>query len=477
MSTLTGGSFKRVAPSDIVTRKSNLNQLVDIIQEDVSGSATRRKYQVFVTGGVGPGVTSSLFQTVYDQDFTLQTSNAIFDMTVGLSSLSQVVTSSRTATDAATGKMLFPSQTLMMREKMDIYRQYAKTLLGNADSKFFAPVTTIDTSDTNAAGDPNPDRIDEALFFSFRRLFSRDKIKKETFAMRFYMSASEGPGSFELDGVTPSTSGDGGGGLYRHAPRHGQGTSIDLRTPLSSSNIDKTSISGSVILTDIGAATNTTTRFGGEVCSIVRSDDTSQRVGLVFYDHGTVILDLKKITSASQHMSGVLDGMSGGTISGLGTNTVGGYEAALGSLPAGKVHIGRQIKSDHNKYGNANAKFIPDFLASGSIDNIVDHIAGSRFQSGSLTAMTFQNITRINSTLIFCRATADEFNFSTNPTYTDNSGDIVAIETGTNQRSFTFPTTIGLHDESGTVLAVAKLSRPVEKNDEKDVTFRVRLDF
>lgn len=480
MSALTGGSFKRVSPSDIVTRKSNLNQLVDVIQEDVSGSATRRKYQVFVTGGVGPGVTSSLFQTVYDQDFTLQTSNAIFDMTVGLSSLSQVVTSSRTATDAATGKMLFPSQTLMMREKMDIYRQYAKTLLGNADSKFFAPITTTDVTDTNAAGDPNPDRIDEALFLSFRRLFARDKVKKETFAMRFYMSASEGPGSFELDGVTPSTSGAEAG---RPAPRNGN--HADIRTPLSASNIDRTSISGSVILTDIGAATNTTTRFGGEVCSIVRSDDTSQRVGLVFYDHGTVILDLKKITSASQHMSGVLDGMSGGTISGTPTdgsdgiaiNNVAQYEAALGTLPAGKVHIGRQIKSLNKRYGNPDAKFIPDFLASGSIDNIIDHLAGSRFQSGSLTAMTFQNITRINSTLIFCRATADEFNFSTNPTYTNTSGDIVAVETGTDQRSFTFPTTIGLHDEAGTVLAVAKLSRPVEKNDEKDVTFRVRLDF
>lgn len=471
MSTLTGGSFKRVSPSDIVTRKSNLNQLVDVIQEDVSGSATRRKYQVFVTGGVGPGVTSSLFQTVYDQDFTLQTSNAIFDMTVGLSSLSQVVTSSRTATDAATGKMLFPSQTLMMREKMDVYRQYAKTLLGNADSKFFAPITTTDTSDTNASGDPNPDRIDEAVFLSFRRLFARDKIKKETFAMRFYMSASEGIGSFELDGVTAS---DSGGGNFA-SPRNGQ--HADIRSALSASNVDRTSISGSVILTDIGAATNTTTRYGGEVCSIVRSDDTSQRVGLVFYDHGTVILDLKKITSASQHMSGVLDGMSGGTISGVGTNNVAAYEAALGTLPAGKVHIGRQIKDVSKKFGNPRAKFIPDFLASGSIDNIIDHLAGTRFQSGSLTAMTFQNITRINSTLIFCRATADEFNFSTNPTYVDTSGDIVTIETGTDQRSFTFPTTIGLHDEAGTVLAVAKLSRPVEKNDEKDVTFRVRLDF
>ena len=83
MATLTGGSFKRISPEDIKVRRSTLNQLVDVIQEDVSGSATRKKYQVFVTGGVGPGVTSSLFQTVFDQDFSLQTANPIFDMTVG----------------------------------------------------------------------------------------------------------------------------------------------------------------------------------------------------------------------------------------------------------------------------------------------------------------------------------------------------------------------------------------------------------
>ena len=127
----------------------------------------------------------------------------------------------------------------------------------------------------------------------------------------------------------------------------------------------------------------------------------------------------------------------------------------------------------------ARAPFIPNFLQSGSIDQIVDHIASTRFQSGSLTATTFQNITNINSTLIFCRATADEFNYSTNPTYIDSSGRIVVIDQGQedSQRSFTFPTTVGLHDEFGNLLAVAKMSRPIEKNDEKDITFRIRLDF
>ena len=45
------------------------------------------------------------------------------------------------------------------------------------------------------------------------------------------------------------------------------------------------------------------------------------------------------------------------------------------------------------------------------------------------------------------------------------------------QRSFTFPTTVGLFDANDNLLAVAKMSRPIEKNDEKDLTVRVRLDF
>jgi len=147
--------------------------------------------------------------------------------------------------------------------------------------------------------------------------------------------------------------------------------------------------------------------------------------------------------------------------------------ATAGRVPTGKIVIGGE------NGGNYNAVFIPDLVVSASVDDLVDHIASTRFQSGSLTAATFQNITNINSTLIFCRATADEFNYSTNPTYTDSNGRIQVIDQGQEdvQRSFTFPTTVGLHDEFGNLLAVAKMSRPIEKNDEKDITFRIRLDF
>lgn len=425
MANVVGGSFKKISPEDIKTTKSVLNQLVDVIQEDVSGSSTRRAYQVFVTGGVGPGVTSSLFQTVYDQDFTLQTSNPMFDMTVGLYSGSSTVSDAKTG--ELSGKMLFPSESLMMREKVDIYRQYAATLLGDADQAFYAPFEISATPATTTT-----DRINEAVFFSFKRLFTRDGIKRETFAVRMYASASSA-----IKDEDAALTADG------------------------QNNLSRTSISGSSIFTDIGASTGQTNTFGGQVGTIKNASDTNESVGLIFYDAGTVVLDANKIFSGSQQMSGTISAME--TESAVNGDTI----------PAGKALMGSVV-------GNPNAKLIPDFFVSASIDDIVNHVGSTRMQSGSLTAMTFQNNTNINSTLIFCRATADEFNYSTNSTFTDaTTGRIKVIDSGQDdvQRTFTMPTTVGLHDQFGNLLAVAKVSRPIEKNDEKDITFRVRLDF
>mgnify|MGYP003306127929 FL=1 len=97
------GTFKNFTAADVKASPSSLNQMIDVIQEDISGSLTRRKYEVFVTGGIGPGITSSLFQTIYDQDFTLQTSNPVFDMTVGLFQSSNTVTGAPGYQIAATG--------------------------------------------------------------------------------------------------------------------------------------------------------------------------------------------------------------------------------------------------------------------------------------------------------------------------------------------------------------------------------------
>lgn len=406
-------TYKELLPSDVKTAKSFLTQVVDVTQEDVSSSSSRRAYEHFVTGGVGPGVTSSLYQTVYDQDFTLATTNAIFDITVGLKPTGDIVTACQTGTDAA-GKQLFPSSSLMMREKMDIYRQFAKSLLGDVTETFSAPFNSSDTTD----------EIDAAMFINFKRLFSRDAIKRETFALRFYTTASA---------VGPAGEDEPAG---------------DASTP----NLYKTSERGGKIFTDVGSSVNKLTAFGGQVGNIVDASDSSQTVGLMFYDRGVAVFDLEKITSGSQFVSGTIDAMN-----------------STGQLILGAVGTETALTS----------KFIPDFITSASIDNIVDHLCGARFQSGSLTACAFQNVTNINSTLYFCRASADEFNYSSNPTYVDSSNKIVVIDAGQEdvQTAFSFVTGVGLYSANNELLATGKVSRPIEKSNERDLTLRLRIDY
>ena len=403
--------FKEISSGDIKTSRAFLNQLIDIIQLDISGSTTRRTYQAFVTGGVGPGVTSSLFQTVYDQDFSLQTANAIFDTTVGLYYTGTVVLTSKVGEDSA-GKLLFPSSSMMMREKVDIYKQFAQNLLGDSTDQFVAPVDSTTTSDL----------IDPALFICFKRLFARDKIKRETFAMKFFVS---------------------GASLMPNLTTIPSGTEITNAT---------------AIFTDIGSSNNKNFTFGGEVGSIVDATNTSRTVGLLFYDRGVAVLDINKIITPTQRVSGAVGAM----------NANGGSGFSAGTTPIGDA-----------RSENPAAKFVPDFLVSGSIDNILNHFCSVRFANGAQTGITFQNVTNINSTLVFARASADEFNYSANPTFIDSDSKIVVIDAGQEdtQQTFTFVTSVGLYDANDNLLAVAKLSRPVEKSPERDLTFRLRIDF
>lgn len=430
-------TFKEISAADVKTTRSVLNQLVDVIQEDISGSATRKSYQQFVTGGVGPGITSSLYQTVFDQDFTLQTANGLFDMTVGVYQSGDLVTSASTGTDA-NGKLLFPSQSVMMREKVDIYRQYAANLLGNAASSFSTPFGSTNSDD----------QVDSAAFISFKRLFTRDKMKRETFALKMYQYANG------ANGTSAATKAG-----YPVTP-----------------NLNDTATGSASIFTDFGSSTNRRRTFGGEVGNLVDSTDSTKNVGLIFYDAGTIVLNLGGRGSAESKIRAVAsEQLLSGSISAM----VGTISADNTDIPLGKELIGISGYPNTTHPAKCSAQFVPDLMVSASIDDIVDHISSTRFSSGSLTAATFQNNTNINSTLIFCRASADEFNYSSNPTYTDSGNRIRVIEQGQEdvQRSFTYVTTVGLYDVNDNLLAVAKLSRPIEKNDEKDLTVRVRLDF
>ena len=492
------------------TVQSNLNQVIDIIQEDIAGAATRRKYQTFVTGGIGPGVTSSLYQTIYDQDFTLQTANPVLDMSVGLFHYNDgtvkrenlVTSGTGYELSSATGQILFDHQsTMMMREKINIYRQYANYLLGDPDAAFILDPTAYPSSTSKSGFVVESDTtvIDAALFVNVKRLFKRDGIRKETFAIRLYEHAPA------WDDTHDPTD-EGGGTVYSYSYSElGVIDSTPANQGTPTANISSgASEFGVRIIADLGAAQNhKTTDNGGDISLLRLAENQNVVVGLLFYQAGIAVLNLggSSINGQTFGTGTVLDTGLGQSATGITIDSVfeprdpiygvikGMSSGGAGNAVAGEILIGNDtvttanhtsaaaLSNRNDVVGLGPATFYPDLLVSASIDDIVDHIGFTRFSSGSLTAMAFQNQTKINSSIYFCRASANEFNASTNPTFLDNNGFSVTVQDIENDKPFTYITTVALADSAGDVVAIAKLNRPIEKNDESELTIRVRLDF
>tara|TARA_Y100000034_G_scaffold48240_1_gene59531 strand:+ start:1029 stop:2111 length:1083 start_codon:yes stop_codon:yes gene_type:complete len=87
----------------------------------------------------------------------------------------------------------------------------------------------------------------------------------------------------------------------------------------------------------------------------------------------------------------------------------------------------------------------------------------------------FNNTTELNSTIYFCRANHNEFNYSSNPTYVSASK--IRVKNEALDQPVSYVTTIGLYSQNNELLAVAKLSEPTKKTPTNEVTYRVRLDY
>lgn len=516
MADLTG-SFVSINPSNISTEKTSVQQLVDIVQSDISSinTNTRKSYEVFTSGNIdtNQNISSSLFQTVYDQDFSLGTANALFDISIG--SLSE----SNGEKSVLINEVSLPlddddkintssnQEITMIREKVNIYRQFAQNLLGSSESSFFTPHdATVETTDqatiTNNPGTYSK-KIRGAIFICFKRLFTRDNIYKGSFGLRIRKNAS--------------TLISGGGTVVAN---------IDSEVLNQDVNVDA---ANSLIYDDRLSITNLTiSPVAGEVATL--ADSSGNYVGLIYYDSGIIVLDVERAFNPSQIIRGLITttraGSSTNDLDGPfwylgddGTNGQGYYyplyttdqDSTLTSITFGELTLyhdpanvvlaaadqPNEVDDVHGllvEYTEENqifytdesilefdgtsiheGSFYPSLWTKGTIDDVIDHICTTRFDRDQRSAITFRNETVINSSLIFCRASHSQFNYSTNPTYTDANNAIIAKTS--DGRSFTYITTVGLYDAEGFLLAVAKTSRPIEKNPSTDLSIRIRLDY
>ena len=95
-------------------------------------------------------------------------------------------------------------------------------------------------------------------------------------------------------------------------------------------------------------------------------------------------------------------------------------------------------------------------------------------QKGQLTS--FRSEEDQTSVMYFCRAKAANFNYTNNPTFTSGS------DNGFRQRTMegnpqTFITTVGLYDAQDVLVAVGKLSTPVQKNYSSEAVIKAKLTY
>jgi len=93
--------------------------------------------------------------------------------------------------------------------------------------------------------------------------------------------------------------------------------------------------------------------------------------------------------------------------------------------------------------------------------------------------ISFNNTTMINSANYWVRANHNEFNFSSNPTYLSGAlgaSQIRVKGTDPSAPSTVYVTSVGLFNGAGELMAVAKVSPPIQKQDN-EVLLKVMLNF
>ena len=133
----------------------------------------------------------------------------------------------------------------------------------------------------------------------------------------------------------------------------------------------------------------------------------------------------------------------------------------VGTILLNPAALSQSIALDANRTANLTNGTNQKTLVNSIID-------GASFQLNSEETVT--------SDYIFVRARNSEFNYSTNPSFISGStGEIIFSSFINNPEVYV--TTIGLYNDANELVAVAKLSRPLEKNFTKEMLIRVKLDF
>ena len=115
-------------------------------------------------------------------------------------------------------------------------------------------------------------------------------------------------------------------------------------------------------------------------------------------------------------------------------------------------------------------------VSASNADNRNDLTFFKAIKSGSYFQAKRQE--EITSRHYFVRATANNFNSTTNETfYTESVSGVKQVISGIRTDPRVYITTVGLYNGDSELLAIAKLSKPILKSKSREALIKVKLDF
>lgn len=182
---------------------------------------------------------------------------------------------------------------------------------------------------------------------------------------------------------------------------------------------------------------NTTTATALVAGEVLTETDTYAPCGLIYYQAGVAVI-------------------SGSVFNQSTSNTLPAGGGILETAPGASVLVGSVAGSDAAITGS-------------TIDVIADALRHRIYN------IQFNNTIELNSTVYFCRANHNEFNYSANPTYL--SGSQIRVKQQASDMPVSYITSVGLYSADGTLLGHAKLSEPIKKTPSEEYIFRCRVDY
>lgn len=441
-------SFKTFLNSDITTTRTLLHEAVPITGAVLSGTYEHHNGNGVPAGSGGTGTDKTqvnqktyahgMFSSIYDYPYLSSSANHIIDVTAGFSNASGFSGSTRGDSGVAT---------VQNAKKINIYNQMAQMLAGYDESGAIRDFD-IDGNHSSTVG-----KMKEVYFINFSRLLTKDEIKKGSFNLTLAVSG----------GFTEKP---------RTSAQHTEHAKLVKLTDASGSNGFKTnSPAGEYgILFATGSANAAAAQVDGQQVGGVgdlHSDPISQKTmaaggtsnakpaGLIFYQAGIAVVTASIFNTASVTDGAYTNNEGMGLLEPANVWKGTGVDGAL---------VGTQvIQMDGDGHGVDN-RFSYGTIAQNA-ESLMHRI----------TDISFNNTTELNSTVYFCRANHNEFNYSSNPTYLADSK--MVVKNSTLDSPVTYLTTVGMYSANNELLAVAKLSEPIKKDPTNEVTLRVRLDY